>query len=106
MTNFLKTEIPDEIQTIEQLSVWCTEILQYLYPDMQVPDGFNEDGTISKARVIESNKFFFTVTDAGVWRHAARHFLELNKNHLSGGRIWQHVRSLGDEPIPAGMKKA
>lgn len=104
MTLFLTTDIPDEIQTIEQLLVWGSEILQYLYPNTQVTDSIDSNGDPQKSRVIESNKFFFTATETGVWRHAARHLIDLDNNHLATGRLWNHAKSLGNGVIPVEMK--
>lgn len=106
MTLFLKTQIPDEIQTVEQLSVWCSEILSNLYPNLTCVEQISaETGEDIKVRRIEANKFYYTAPEVPAWRYASRSFIDISSDHQRYGKIWQHARDFGDAAIPTEMRK-
>lgn len=105
MTQFLPSQIPAEITTVEQLAVWCMEILQYLYPNELVIEFLDEAGEPIDRRAVEAGLFFYTAPFPPVWRHTSRFTIPVS-NHQVSGHIWDHADILGNLPIPAGMKKA
>jgi len=105
MTRFLTTDIPQQIQTIEQLVVWCAEILQNQFPNVTCVETLDQDGNDIKVRRVEGNKFFYTAPQVPTWRYLTRIEVDLNADHQVYGRIWDHAVSLGDTPIPQGMKR-
>lgn len=106
MTLFLRAQIPDEIQTIEQLSVWCSEILSNLYPNLICVEQISaETGEDIKARRIEANKFYYTAPEIPTWRYLTRTQLDISPDHQRYGKIWQHALDFGNLAIPSEMRK-
>lgn len=105
MTQFLPSYIPAEITTIEQLRVWCDEILVYLYPDKTVVETLDNEGNEIKSRVIEANRFHYTAPVPSEWRYVTRSSIKLSANHHVYGRVWEHAQIVGDQAVPAQMRK-
>lgn len=106
MTLFLKTQIPDEIQTIEQLHIWTSEILNNLYPNLVAVEQIDPTtGEDIKARRIEGNKFYFTAPEIPTWRYLSRASIDISANHQRYGKIWEHALAFGNLPIPTEMRK-
>lgn len=104
MTAFAKTDIPATIDTLEKLTVWCAETLQYLYPNLVTIEALDEDGNPINSRVAESSKFFLTAPTTPEWRHLSRFSIPLSNAHQVSGKIWEHAGNLGTSAIPTGMK--
>lgn len=106
MTRFLPSEIPEQIQTIEQLMIWGNEILQNLYPNQTVVAQIDpQTGEDIKVRQVEANKFYYTAPEIPEWRYTARQEIKLHSDHQRYGRLWDHALSFGDLAIPQQMKK-
>lgn len=106
MTLFLKTQIPDEIQTIEQLHIWTSEILSNLYPNLVCVEQISpETGEDIKARRIEGNKFYYTAPEIPTWRYLSRAEIDISADHQRYGHIWQHAQDFGNAAIPTEMRK-
>lgn len=106
MTLFLRTQIPDEIQTIEQLHIWTSEILNNLYPNLSCVVQINpQTGEDIKGVRIEANKAYYTAPEVPTWRYLNRTELDISSNHQRYGHIWEHAIALGDLPIPSEMRK-
>ena len=106
MTQFLSTQIPATITTIEQLTVWCMEILQHLYPNELAIEFLDEAGEPVDRRSVEAGIFFYTAPFPPEWRHSSRFTIAVSNQHQVSGHVWDHADILGNLPIPAGMKKA
>lgn len=106
MTAFLPANIPGSIQTIEQLTVWCTEILQVNFPNSECIEFLDEDGDPLPRRIVESNTFFYTAPNPAEFRHSARISLKVRPEWKTTGRVYDHIEPIGSTPIPAGMKAA
>lgn len=106
MTQFLPSYIPAEITTVEQLAVWCSEILVYLYPDKSVVQTLDQDGEEISSRQVEGNKFYYTAPATPEWRYVSQASIDLSPNHHVYGRIWEHAQPLGNDAIPAQMRRA
>lgn len=106
MTAFLPANIPSTIQTIEQLVVWGMEILQTNFSEVNCVEFLDENGEPLPRRVIESNTFFYTALNPGEHRHSARISVKVRAEYKTTGRVWDHVATFGDTPIPVGMKAA
>lgn len=106
MTQFLSNQIPATITTVEQLAVWCMEILQYLYPNDLTIEFLDEAGEPIDRRSVEAGIFFYTAPFPPEWRHSSRFTIAVSDNYKKTGHIWDHVDILGNLPIPAEMKKA
>lgn len=105
MTKFLPADIPASITTVEQLAVWCAEVLQNLYPNTLVIEFLDEAGEPIDRRAIEAGLFFYTAAFPPEWRHSSRLSVTVAKDFQATGRIWDHVGILGDSPIPTGMRR-
>lgn len=105
MTRFLKSEIPESIQTIEQLAIWCAEILQHINPNLTCVETLDQNGNEIKVRRIEANKFYYTAPQIPTWRYLTRIEVDIRANHQVFGRIWDHAIDMSDLPIPQGMKQ-
>lgn len=105
MTQFLPSYIPAEITTIEQLKVWCDEILVYLYPNKTVVETLDQDGEEIKSNQIEANKFYYTAPATPEWRYVSRSAIKLSPNHHVFGRIWEHAQVIGSDTVPTQMRR-
>lgn len=106
MTKFLPSYIPAEITTLEQLRVWIDEIFVYLYPTKTVVETLDTDGNEIKSVVIEGNKYYYTAPTTPEWRYVSRCAIKLSPNHHVYGRIYEHALDIGDDAIPAQMRRA
>lgn len=106
MTQFLPSYIPQEITTVEQLAIWCSEILVYLYPDRSVIQTLDNDGEEISSRQVEANKFYYTAPETPEWRYVAQSSIKISQNHHVYGRIWEHAQPIGNDVIPAQMRRA
>lgn len=105
MTRFLTTDIPQQIQTLEQLIVWCAEILQNVNPNVVCVEALDENGNEIKVRRVEANKFYYTAPQTPTWRYLTRIEVDMSSDHQIFGRIWEHARDISDAAIPQGMKR-
>lgn len=105
MTQFLTSYVPQEITTIEQLVVWASEILVFLYPDNSLVQTLDQNGDDVLSRQVEGNKFYYTVPTDPEWRYVAQASIKLSANHLVYGRIWEHAQPIGSETVPTQMRR-
>lgn len=106
MTLFLRERIPVEIQTIEQLHIWTSEILQNRYPNLVCVEQINpETQEDIKVRRIEANKFYYTAPEIPTWRYVCRTEIDISPDHQRYGKLWEHALQFGDAAIPSEMLK-
>lgn len=110
MTTLNQAWIPADIDTVEKLYVWCSEILQYSYPNLLYTDSLDQNGEELKLRVIESNPFFLTAPEIPEYRCLLRGAVKLSPNHKLGGKLYQFALPF-DNPsspiaVPIEMRRA
>lgn len=99
MTAFNASDIPSSITTYEQLAVWVITTLNDLYPTITVVEGSG-----AGQRAFQSAPWLISNTDPPTWRAIVRASVELDSNWRSGGKIWEHAKSVGSATVPAGYK--
>lgn len=106
MTQFLPSYIPAEITTIEQLYVWCSEILVYRYPDKLIVQTLDPNGEEIRSQQIEGNKYYYTAPAIPEWRYSTTGGIKLSPDHHLGGGVWLYALPIGSETVPTQMRKA
>jgi hypothetical protein len=100
MTAFAPSDIPSEINTIEKLEVWCSQLLSHLNPDQVAVEA-----TGSQSRTASAAPFYITASDPSVWRHISRLSIPLSRDWQGGGnQMWNYAQELSVLPIPASFK--
>jgi hypothetical protein len=100
MTAFNPSDIPTEINTVEKLDVWCSQVLAYLNPDQVAIEA-----TGSQTRTASAAPFYITASDPAVWRHISRLSIPLSREWQGGGnQIWNYAQELSTAVIPANFK--
>jgi hypothetical protein len=100
MTAFTPTDIPAEINTVEKLEVWCSQLLSFLYPDQ-----IALEATGSLTRIASAAPFYITASDPSTWRHISRNSIPLQREWQgSGNQIWNFAQEIGVAAIPASFK--
>jgi hypothetical protein len=94
----IATDIPSSINSVEKLSVWCTNVLHRLYADISVAEG--ESYT---QRAAQANPYY--IASANVHRHIGRQSIELDPDFSIGGtKPWSYAKDLGTKSLTADMK--
>lgn len=98
------SNLPSSITTVEALAVWALTVLNNSYPDLKVVEAIDDEGQDVEVRAVEANTFYITASETPTWRYLARLSVPLRKEFQQSGKIWEHVRILGDDAIPPAMK--
>jgi hypothetical protein len=94
----IATDIPNAINTVEQLAVWATNVLATLNSNINAVEGENY-----AQRAAQSGKFY--IASADKTRHIGRVSIELGADHLIGGsKPWSYALELSTKPLTAAMK--
>jgi hypothetical protein len=94
----IATDIPNEINSVEQLSVWCSLVLHRLYSDVNKVEGNNYS-----QRSAQAGTYYIDSTDNHM--HVGRQTIELNPDFLVGGKKqWAYALPLSNKPLTADMK--
>jgi hypothetical protein len=104
MTQLIRDQIPLNIGTVEQLIVWGTEVLNNLYTDIKAVEGLDIEGQPVKARVVDVTRFYVDTANDKGWRYVTRFSFPLRKEYQQEGKVWQHIASVGDLPVPPPMR--
>lgn len=100
MTAFTAADIPVEIDTVEKLHVWTSNVLAFLYPDESVLEAPGQ-----AVRSASSGPFQITAGPVSSWRTVDRVSLEVDAKWLGdGNQIWTYIKPLGVLAIPANFK--
>lgn len=101
MTAFSPSDVPATIDTLEKLMVWGFQALSYLYPELTVIEGPG-DGPLA----VQSDTFPVpaSVTATPTRRHIGRTSFEVEREHLAGGPLWEHILPIGTQTIPDQFK--
>lgn len=105
MTAFSPSDIPASINTLEKLSLWVDNVLNYLNPKTTAVEGTNTADAVN-VRVSQFSPYFISaVADDAHWRVVSRKSIRLNSNWQSGStKIWTHAIELSTTAIPAEFK--
>lgn len=99
MVALSKADIPDGINTVEKLAVWCDTILQHLHPEVLVIEAAG-----GQDRAIVSQPWFIPAATPPRWRVISRSSIEISPNWQRGGKIWGHAIELSTGSIPSEFK--
>ncbi len=93
----LATQIPSTIVTVEQLSMWCANVLSTLNSDLTAIEGVNY-----AQNAAQSGTFFISNTNQA--RHIGRQSLELDAGYQIGGlKPWMYAKELSTKVLTAAM---
>jgi hypothetical protein len=94
----VNTDVPSDIVTLEQLSVWCHACLANLNSNINATEGENYS-----VRAAQSGTYYIPSTD--VTRHVGRISVELGPDYIVGGRKpWLYAKELSTKPLTVAMK--
>jgi len=94
----LATDIPSQINTIEKLAAWCSQILANLNPSATAIEGVGYT-----ERVAQSGIFYVAADNK--YRRLIRLSLEVSPDFESGNlKPWQYALEVSNTPIPAAFK--
>lgn len=99
MTALTKADIPDNINTVEKLAVWCDTLLQHLNPELTVIEA---SGGVDRAAI--SQPWFITASAPPTWRVISRTSIQVQANWQRGGKIWNFAQELSGATIPSEFK--
>lgn len=97
MTAFLTTDIPNSVNTVEELLIWAASILSEQYAELTVIESPGKPN-----RQITCSPYYLgSATDPG-WYVIARATLKVNDSWRQSGRLFEEVNEVGSLPIPNG----
>lgn len=94
MTAFAKSQLPDTVNTLEELATWAILALSHLNSDLIVIEGAGSTERAAQAGIfyVESDKKY---------RFLGRVSIEMDKNYLSGSAgMWNYAQPLSSAAIP------
>lgn len=93
----IATQIPSNIVTVEQLALWCGNVLFNLNSNISVAEGVNY-----VQNVAQSGTFYIASTDTT--RHVTRQSIELDPAYAIGGlKPWMYAKEISSKPLTASM---
>lgn len=95
MTAFIKTQLPDSIDSLEELAVWSICALSYINADATAIEGPGISERIAQAGIfyVESDKKY---------RFLGRVSIQMSSEYLSGNnKMWNYAQPLATTGIPA-----
>lgn len=99
MTAFTQSDLPTQINTLEEVAAWATATLAALYPSE-----FVLEAPRVEEQVATSNPFQILATGSPDWRLISRTSLKLPDDWQGRGRPWELVQEIGTLPIPNEFK--
>lgn len=94
----IATDIPSGITTVEQLAIWCNNVLTTLNSNINAIEGENYS-----QRAAQSGKFYIASSDK--YRHIGRVSIELTAENLVGSaKQWTYAVELSNKPLTASMR--
>lgn len=96
MTALTKAQIPDSINTVEKLAVWCETLLQHLNPELLVIEAAG-----GQDRAIVSQPWFIAASNPPTWRVISRTSIQVGSQWQRGGKIWNFAQELSSSTIPS-----
>ena len=98
MTAFTREQIPAEIQTIEQLTVWCGSILQRLNKQRTILEA---EGEIPSLAVQFFQLAAADFTERAIYRVSVP--LDANWQSNRDGAFWESVQQLSTADLPLDL---
>jgi hypothetical protein len=93
----IATQIPTNIVTVEQLSVWCSNVLFNLNRTVVAAEGVNFSQSVAQA-----GEFYIASTDQT--RHVGRQSIQLDPAYAIGGvKPWMYAEEISQKPLSAAM---
>lgn len=99
MVAFVKSDIPDSINTLEKLAVWAGTVLNDLHTGLSVVESSDY-----MERAAQSAPYLITAVDPAVWRVITRTSIELQPQWRRSGKIWEYAKELSTQSIPTEFK--
>jgi hypothetical protein len=99
MTAFSASDLPSQINSLEELAAWATATLAALYPTE-----FILEAPRVEEQVATSNPFQILASGTPDWRLISRTSLKLPEDWQGKGRPWELVQPIGTLPIPTEFK--
>ncbi len=94
----IATDIPSSINTLEQLSVWCSKCLANLNSNVNAVEGDNYT-----QRAAQSGTFYIASTDTT--RHVGRQSIQMSPDYLVGSsKPWIYAQELSTKVLTSAMK--
>lgn len=94
----LATDIPSQINTVEQLAAWCAAVLSNINPQATAIEGVGYTERVAQDGV------FYVAAD-NKYRRLMRLSLEVSPDHVAGGmKPWRYVTEISNTGIPASFK--
>lgn len=94
----LSTDIPSQINTVEQLAAWCGTVLANVNPSATAIEGVGYTERIAQSGV------FYVAAD-NKFRRLIRLSLEVSPDHEAGGqKPWKFAQEISNTAIPASFK--
>lgn len=103
MTVLRKEWIPNNIDSVEKLWVWCAEVLKYRYPNVLYIDSLNQNGEDLKLRVVEGTNYFLTSPPIPEYRYLSRSAIKISPDHILYGKLWEHAIPFDDAANPQSV---
>lgn len=105
MTAFVKTDIPDSVDTVEKLALWLGNLLNYLNPSASAVEGTSEEDLES----VRSAQFFpYLIKKSSTeqnWQVVTRQSITINPDWQTGeNKIWTYAQEISTSSIPAAFK--
>lgn len=95
MTAFAKTQLPDSVDSLEELAVWAISALSYINADTTAIEGPGISERTAQAGIfyVESDKKY---------RFLGRVSIQMSSEYLSGNnKMWNYAQPLATTSIPA-----
>ena len=102
MTAFDKTMLPDDINTVEGVFGWASEILYFNYSHLT-----SDESRGNPVRRVSKTTFFNDSDELSAnWQHQVIYRLSLgiSANYLLGGQDYKYLQPLGELEIPEAFK--
>lgn len=95
MVAFVRTDIPDGVNTVEKLAVWVNTLLQHLHPEQMVIEAAG-----GSDRACISQPWYIPASNPPTWRVISRTSIAISSNWQRGGKIWVNAQELSGSIIP------
>jgi len=94
MTAFTKTQLPDSVDSLEELAVWAISTLAYINADTTAIEGPGISERAAQAGI------FYVETDKK-YRFLGRVSIQMSPEYLSGNnKLWNYAQPLATTNIP------
>lgn len=95
MTAFVKAQLPDSVDSLEELAVWAISTLSFINADTTAIEGPGISERAAQAGI------FYVETDKK-YRFLGRVSIQMSSEYLSGSaKLWNYAQPLATTDIPA-----